>query len=250
MRFLIIVLMLFVGLNATSQSKKSTPAQTPKPVPEPEKSESEQLQIVNNQNLMQHFINKYAAANRWNDPLIARSALYDIILMNPANDSIIFTLAYDYFENQQFASALLITQDLLTVHPKNPMYLEVAGIAAEELGVLDRALQHFESLYLLTDATQSLYKVAFIQFGLKRYEEAAANTNILLTRADINNLKVVFDDAAGNPKEYTMKVAILNLKGLVELEKGDKATAKKTFTEALSMAPDFIPAKQNLEKTK
>jgi len=47
-----------------------------------------------------------------------------------------------------------------------------------------------------------------------------------------------------------MKVSVLNLKGLLLLDQNDKAGAKKAFTDALAISPDFMLAKANLEKTK
>jgi hypothetical protein len=61
---------------------------------------------------------------------------------------------------------------------------------------------------------------------------------------------VVFNDPKGNPKEYPIKASILNLKGLMALDAKDKVAAKKAFTDALALAPDFVPAKENMEKTK
>jgi Tfp pilus assembly protein PilF len=63
-------------------------------------------------------------------------------------------------------------------------------------------------------------------------------------------MKVSFNDAQSKPKEYPMKVAVLNLKGLIKQETGDNVTAKKIFAEALAISPDFIAAKQNLAKIK
>lgn len=198
----------------------------------------------------QHYLAKYATASRWNDMDVARDALYDLIIENPQSDSLIFTLGYFYFENQRYASSLLIAQDLLARDQKNETYLELAAVSAQELGVNDRALQHFESLYLVNNDVSTLYQIAFLQFGQKRLTESQASVDILLGRPESATTKVVFNDAQGKPKEYPMKVAVINLKGLIALEKGDKAAAKKSFGEALALAPDFIPARENLEKAK
>jgi len=198
----------------------------------------------------QHYFAKYATASRWNDMTVARDALYDLIVENPTNDSLIFTLGYYYFETQSYASSLLISQDLLARDSKNVSYLELAAVSAQELGVHDKALQHFESLYLVNNNIATLYQIAFLQFNMKRYTECLASANILLARPEAATTNVVFNDPQGKQKEYPMKVAVINLKGLVALEQGDKATAKKIFNEALALAPDFVPARDNLEKTK
>jgi tetratricopeptide (TPR) repeat protein len=248
MRFLLIVLFMGFFVSGFSQKAKpdAKPAQTPatadaKPVNQP---------LSSGVILTQHFLRKYGMASRWSDYEVAKDALYDLIVENPANDSLIFTLAYYYYENQKYAPSLLVTQDLLQRDPKNISYLELAGAASESLGVYDRALQYYESLYLLTNNVGTLYKISFLQLDSKRLAEAQTNTDILLTKAEVDTLKVVFNDAEDKPKEYTMRVSILNLKGLISMELGDKPAAKKHFEAALGLAADFIPAKQNLNKLK
>jgi tetratricopeptide (TPR) repeat protein len=247
MRFTCSLLLAMVATLATAQNKpaakpaQAQPAATEKPAAQQPSSAAI---------LTQHFLKKYAIASRWNDYDVAKDALYDVIAENPNNDSLIFTLAYFYYENQRPASALLATQDLLARDPKNLTYLELAGASSEALGVLDRALQHYESLFLLTNNVSTLYKIAFLQYDLKRFNESNTNTDILLTKAEMDTLKVVFNDAEGKPKEYAMRVAVLNLKGLVAQELGNKDEAKKHFEGALALAADFIPAKQNLNKLK
>jgi tetratricopeptide (TPR) repeat protein len=145
---------------------------------------------------------------------------------------------------------LLISQDLLGREPKNPQYLEMAGSSAQQLGVYDKALTFYESLYLLNNNIRTLYQIAFLQFQTKRYAECQTSIDILLGKPDVTTEKAVFDDAKGVPKEYPLKVSVLNLKGMLALDQNDKAGAKKAFTEALALAPDFVMAKTNLEKTK
>jgi Tfp pilus assembly protein PilF len=93
--------------------------------------------------------------------------------------------------------------------------------------------------------------MAFLQFDLKRFTESLASIDILLANTELDNAKVVFNDVENKPKQYPMRVSVLNLKGLIQLDHfGDKAAAKKLFDEALAISPDFVSAKQNLAKTK
>jgi tetratricopeptide (TPR) repeat protein len=264
MRF-IVILMLFLGTTAFAQKKKkdkdkepaATPPttqqqQTPPQQVQPQQQQPEAVDTIPSasQILTEHFLRKYSAATRWNDPDVAKSALYDVIIENPGVDSLIYSLAFYYYEDQKYASSLLISQDLLSRQPKNPMYLEMAGSSAQQLGVNEKALQYYESLYMIANNTRTLYQVAFLQYQLKRYAECTTSIDILLGKPEVLTEKVVFEDAKKVPREYPLKVSILNLKGLLALDQNDKAGAKKAFTEALAVAPDFVPAKTNLEKTK
>ena len=229
------------------QKKKATePAAEPvqkTEQPAPVKSEAQDF-------MAQHYFKKYAMAIKWNDAEMAKDALYDLIIQNPQNDSLIFNLAYYYYDNQEYAPAMLVTQELVARQPKNPGYLELSGASFEALGILDRALQNYETLYLLTNSTPSLYKIAFLQFDLKRNSESLTNVNILLTKPDLADYPVGFSDAQGQPKDYPMQVAVMNLKGLLLEGNGDKEGARKVYNEILQISPDFQPAKGNLTKLK
>ncbi len=249
-----IVIILAFSLSALTafpqtqkQPAKTDPAKTQTQTkPQPEQTEKPAVNP-----LTEHFYKKYLTALQWSDYDVAKDALYDLIIENPQNDSLIFNLAYFYYENQKYASSVLVSQQLLARNPKNVGALEIAAVGFEMMGVQDRSLQNFESLYLLTNNINTLYKMAFLQFDLKRYAECLASIDILLANKEVDTAKVVFNDAANKPKEYAMKVSVLNLKGLaVQEHLGDKEAAKKLFGEALAIAPDFVMAKENLAKIK
>jgi tetratricopeptide (TPR) repeat protein len=239
--FLISGLSLAAGAQTQKQPAKAEPAKTPTTQPA--------KQAVSP--LTEHFYKKYITALQWSDYEVAKDALYDLIIENPANDSLIFSLAYYYYENEKFASAVLVSQQLLARNPKNIPALEISAVGYEVMGVPDRSLQNYESLYLLTNNVNTLYKMSFLQYDVKRFTECLATIDILLAKPELDSLKVAFNDVENKPKEYPMKVSVLNLKGLAVQEQfGDKAAAKKLFEEALAIAPDFVMAKQNLAKVK
>ena len=239
--FLISGLSLAAGAQTQKQPAKAEPAKTPTTQPA--------KQAVSP--LTEHFYKKYITAFQWSDYEVAKDALYDLIIENPANNSLIFSLAFYYYENEKFASAVLVSQQLLARNPKNIPALEISAVGYEVMGVPDRSLQNYESLYLLTNNVNTLYKMSFLQYDLKRFTECLATIDILLAKPELDALKVTFNDVENKPKEYPMKVSVLNLKGLAVQEQfGDKAAAKKLFEEALAIAPDFVMAKQNLAKVK
>lgn len=259
MRFLV-VLLLLVSTVSFAQKKKgkkdepSQPAPTQQTAPaqtQTQQAPPDSVQIPSaSMILTEHYLRKYAAATRWNDSEVAKSALYDVIIENPGIDSLIYSLAFYYYDNEKYASSFLIAQDLLGRNSKNPMYLEMAASSAQQLQVNDKALAFYESLYLVNDNIRTLYQVAFLQYQTKRVAECKTSIDILLAKPGVATEKVVFEDAKGAAKEYPMKVSVLNLKGLLALEQNDKAGAKKAFQDALAISPDFELAKKNMEKTK
>lgn len=190
----------------------------------------------------------YQMAMRYSDPQMAKTKLFELMVRNPEDLRYMEALGSLYFDGGQFASAALVAMDILQLNDKNVGALEVAAYSLEQLGALDRALPHFESLYLLTGDNFSLYKSAFIQYNLKRYEEAMNSVTMLVKNAKADE-KIGFPKSQTETQEVSMKAAALNLKGLIYLDQNSKAEAKTAFNEAISLDPTFDQAKENLKKT-
>jgi len=245
MRKVSILFFTFAAVVALAQNPAQKPAQKPSQAVTPQTQTQRQVD-----RLTEHFARKNALANRWNDADMARDALYDLIVEYPGNDSLIYALALEYYNSQKYISSVLIAQDLLARNPKNIEVLQMAASGFEALNLNDKALSNYESLYLQNNNSGALYKMAFLQYELKKYVESKTNVDILLTKPDIESMTVTLRDSENKQKEYPFKVSLLNLKGLLAQQAGDKAGAKKAFEESLSLAPDFPLSKQNLAKLK
>ena len=192
------------------------------------------------------YHNNYNLAVRYNDMVEAKNALYSLINIEPESDSLKFNLAYMYYESKQYASTILVCMDILARNPRHAPSLEMTAISYEELGLQEKALTNYEQLYLATDNIETLYKLTFIQYELKRFSECDVNLEILMKHPDIDSLSMSFQISDAQRKEFTLRVAILNLSGLVKVAQGDKDGARKDFNDALTLAPDFIFAENNL----
>ena len=240
---------IWIGVDAQNKNGKTPPVNSPTSTQEVKNGQAEPAKPITNI-LGDHYVKKYAIASRWSDYDVAKDALYDLITEYSGNDSLIFALALFYYENQKYPSCALVCKDLLARNPKNPSALELSGISYENLNIKDRALQNFESLFLLTNNNSTLYKMAALQFELKRYQEAMTNADILLTKPEVETMKVVFNDTETKTKEYALKAALFNLKGMVFKAQADNVSAKKFFEEALKVEPEFPAAKLNLAALK
>jgi len=147
----------------------------------------------------------------------------------------------------QSTSAALVAIDILEVDDRNIGALEIAAYSLEQVGALDRALPHYESLHLLTGDNFSLYKSAFLQYSLKRYEEALNSTNMLIKNAKSDE-KIGFPKSETENQEVSIKAAAINLKGMIYLDQGSKSEATTAFQEAIELDPTFDLAKENLKK--
>lgn len=189
----------------------------------------------------------YQMALRYSDMATAKNKLYDLLVRNPEDPRYLEALGSLYFEAGQAASAALVALDILQVNDKSVGALEIAAYSLEQLGALDRALPHYESLYLLSGDNYSLYKSAYLQYALKRYEEAMNSVNMLVKNAKADE-KIGFPLSETETQEVSMKAAALNLKGLIYLDQNSKAEAKTAFTESVQLEPNFKQAKDNLQK--
>ncbi len=247
-KYLSLVVLILLSSATFAQKGKPSPAKPTETVPVKQEQELPNLKTA--QIMVDHFARKYAIAQRWGDYDVAKDALYDLIAEYPGNDSLIFALAYFYFENQKYPSCAVVCNDLLARNAKNMAALELSAISYENLNIKDRALQSYESLFLLTNNSSNLYKMAALQYDLKRYGETLTNADILLSKPQADSLTVTFTDAKNVSKEYPLKAALLNLKGLAFKAQGDMVNAKKSFEESLKIDPAFEPAKQNLASMK
>ena len=189
----------------------------------------------------------YQLAMRYNDFQAAKDKLFSLIIRNPEDLRYPELLGSLYFDNGLSTSAALVALDILQVNDKSIGSLEIAAFSLEQLGALDRALPHYERLYLLTGDNFSLYKSAFIQYDLKKYQEAMNSINMLSKNVKPED-KIGFPVSQTETQEIGMKAAALNLKGMIYLDQGSKAEAKTAFEEAIQLEPNFNLAKENLKK--
>lgn len=251
---ILISLVSFAYAQKKKKNEKTEPAKqevvTPQPAPAKVEPAPKKDSVPPINPLVRHYAIKYQIAVQWNDTEVAKDALYDLITENPGNDSLIYELAYFYYQNQKYPSAVLVSQELLKRNPKNPSALEICAVGYESLGVYDRSLQSYESLYLLQSNPNVMYKMAFLQLRLKRYKESVTSADILLADKKIDELKVSFAAADNKAKEFPMRAAVLNLKGMISQEQGDKVAARTFYQQSLAIAADFPPAKDNITKLK
>jgi tetratricopeptide (TPR) repeat protein len=191
----------------------------------------------------------YNASKQYNDPVVTRVAIYNLLAENPNNIQLWDSLALVYFEQQQYASAALVAQEVATAVPSDMFATEIAAVCFERLGVKNKALGFYEKLYLDdTNDINTLYKMAFLQNDLKLHEEAINSTDQLLANPKSKEIKLVFPTADGKGQEVSMELATLRLKGMIEGSRNDKAKAKEYYNRVLKASPTFELVKKQLEE--
>jgi tetratricopeptide (TPR) repeat protein len=189
----------------------------------------------------------YSRAIKYNDFDVAKTALYNLITLNPRSDSLLFSLSYLYFEHQNYISSILVSQDVLRLNPNHEGALEMAAVSFEQIGAKERALETYESIYLKRNDINALYKMAFLQFEVNKLLESKTSAEILLERKELEDLKLVFATEDQKEIEVPMKASVLNLLGMISKQQGKTEEAKGFFNKAIAEAPDFAIAKKNLQ---
>ena len=189
----------------------------------------------------------YGIAKNYNDPSVARMALYNLIAENPGNPALYDTLALWYYEYNQLASAALVASDAMRIDPNDLFAAEVAALSFEGLGVKNRAVENYEKMYLANNDLGTLYKIAFLQMDIKRYGEAINNVQVIIDSPKSEEQKLIFPkDDKNNTQQVPLKVAAIRLKGMIEEDRGNTSLAKDLYQKALDMQPDFVVLKQQL----
>ncbi len=189
----------------------------------------------------------YGMSTKYGDKEVAKNALYNILAINPANTNILDSLALMYFQNGEYASSALISQDLLYYEPNNSLALEIAAISFESLGVNDRAVNYYEKLYLANNDLSVLYQTAYLQYQLTRYAESNLNLDIILESADSENDFLTVQVNQISTSQLPMRAGVYRLKGMIAEANDDKTGAREYYTKALELAPDFAVVKRQLE---
>ena len=202
---------------------------------------------IQNTQLYKLYQMKYVFGRKYNDVDVSKDALYSMIAMDPNDDSLKMVLCYYYFDQNQFASSLFVSLDLLSRNPDNEDALRINAMSYENMGVRDKAIDAYESLYLKTSEVTLLYQAAMLQFELERYNECKSSLDILLKDPQAKAIKLSFAKNETEQQEVTLEAAAYNMKGMLEKQQGNKADAKTYFEKALEVNPEFVLASQNLQ---
>ena len=187
----------------------------------------------------------YHLAKRYNDPVVARMALYQILVFSPNEKAVLDSLAIEYFQQNNYVSAALVAKDNIEAY-KSETALEIGAASLSSLGVKDKALEYYEDLALINNSTGTHYQIAFLQYEMKRYEEAKTTLEILMKRPEIDTVNLIFPRQDQSNQEVVMRAALQNLQGLISAAEGNIEEAKGLYLEALKTSPGFEVAQLNL----
>lgn len=196
-------------------------------------------------------ISKMDQALKYGDKQIAVSKMYNIIALQGPESVYKDSLAYLYFNDRNYLSCFLVTNDILEKSPENFAILEMSAVSLEAIGAKDKAAEAYEKLFANDNRGYLGYKLAGLQYGMKKYEEAYA-TIIKAGKTPVDTISTFSFKVNDNySQDVPMAPSIAYLEGVIAEALEKKAEAKAAYERALLGFPDFVLVKDslsNLEK--
>ncbi|MCS6982458.1 MAG: hypothetical protein N2110_09530 [Flavobacteriales bacterium] len=188
----------------------------------------------------------YRKALLYEDFAVARMALMQLAELNPDKTAYEDSLVFLYYSSGMPAQAVVLGRKRLESSPDNTVLMEVVAMAEENTGLLKDALDRYEQLEKKSSNVLRKYRIATLQYRLKRYGECQATINSIMAHAASDTLKVNITYSDGSSQNVKLKAAALNVLGMAAFELGQLEDAEALFQASLQMDKDFVQPKINL----
>ena len=187
----------------------------------------------------------YEKSTQYYDIDAAKNAVYRIIALEGEQSSFVDTLAYIYFNQQNYLSCLKVSDEILKKGDKLPI-LELKAVSLENLNAPKEAIEVYEKIYQQKKDAYVAYKLAQLQQRIKRSAEAFATLRSAESLKFPEKAYITFPGMKkGEVQNVPFKAAYYNLMALTSYDLHNYDMALKYFDEALKIYPDFFVAKQN-----
>lgn len=187
-------------------------------------------------------------AKQMGDPGVAAYSMYKLIALEGDNSTYKDSLTYMYYSAGNYGSCFMMANQVLKRDPKNATILELKGSSLESLGALDKAKDVYGELFGLTNNNFHGYNYAKLQLSIGQFEEAYATIKKVEGLNDSGKIRVNFVINQNHTQQVELLAAISYLKGLTEEELKKPVEAKVSYQKALKIQPEFVLAKEKLDK--
>ena len=182
----------------------------------------------------------------FSDNNVLISSMYNIIALEGENSTYKDSLAYTYLSNRKYVSCFLVADDILKRNPDNEEMLEIKAFSLESVGALEKAIEAYQALLLKTNSNYHAYKIAGMQMGLKKFDEALLSVKKADELADTGKIDVSFQVNKNYNQQVNLKASIAYLEGLILINLEKNKEAKVALEKAVTLFPDFVLAKSKL----
>lgn len=187
----------------------------------------------------------YSKASQLKDHHTAIYALHVLLLDDPDNVYLQDSLAMHYFLAGNHESCLRWSNSVLESRPDDPYLLVLTANIYAQRRDFKPALARHERLQELRPSFYNRYRIAMLQYELGRTGECGTTIEQLLLKPEIDQEAVHVRWGDGGA-DIPLRAALLNLRGNLQEQLNRDGDARKSFREALKLAPDFQLARNNL----
>lgn len=191
-------------------------------------------------------INTMQQALIYGDKDIAISKMYNIIALQGSESTYKDSLAYLYFNKRAFLSCFLVSKDILDRKPENMGMLEMNTISLESIGAKGKALEGYQKLLAKSNKAFHAYKLAGLQYGIKKYEDAYATIKKASGMPEEPLVTISFQVNPNYAQDVNLSASIAYLEGIIAKELKKTGEAKVAFERAIKFYPEFVLAKSEL----
>ena len=193
--------------------------------------------------------NIYNRALRFGDATTAVNSLYRLIESDEANSTYLDSLALIYFQVGMFPQSELVCEEIIAKDAGKDGILEMLAVSQTAQGKILPAIESYEKLVPVSKNVFHTYKLAELQYRIKRLAEAYANVQAAEQLPSNEQDKINFTIDQNQVQSVGLRAAIYNLKGVIEqaLITDNPDAAIASFEKALELEPEFIVAKNNLQ---
>lgn len=189
---------------------------------------------------------KMNQALAYGDKNVAISKMYDIIALQGATSVFKDSLAYLYFNNREYLSCFLVTNDVLERKPDNIEILEMNTVSLESIGAKAKAAEGYEKLLIKSNRAFHAYKIASLHLETNKLEDAYTAIKKANTLPIEENVSISFRVNASYDQDVKLKPAIAYLEGIIAVQLKKNAEATAAFKRAVQLFPEFVLAKTQL----
>lgn len=192
----------------------------------------------------------YHKALSYNDMSTAASALVSFL---NAGGSTVYqdSLAIVYYNMNNLNGAYKLANELYTADNKNATALTLLADISGRSGETKISLDWYEKLCALSPSPYNFYQLASKQFLLERKLECRQSLQkVIADSTEALKQPVSMEVSNGYFEQVPTLAAAYNMMGVLAFNEKNKEEAAAFYNKAISVAPNFAIAKQNLEGLK
>ncbi|MES2382109.1 MAG: hypothetical protein V4538_13765 [Bacteroidota bacterium] len=173
-----------------------------------------------------------------------------MILINDSTQTVYAdTLPELYAAINNIMACDIVTEAALKRNPKSERLLLIKALCAEQMGKVEEQMSLYNQLYAINKKPEYLYRITATHFGTGNFQAAENNLKELEQMAVNGHDSIDFMISETEKQKVPLKAALLNMRAIMSAQRDrDLPSAKKYFEAAIREFPDFIVAKEYLNR--